>query len=189
MEKLISWLNLNPTKVFELVRPENISNLFPSNYGELETDTEKGKYAIPVIEKFIKLWMTGQPLNKLEEEHEKPDFKHCKNARHFAIRLVPDLAFLAALPVKLLNEQVILGKRKSIPLVLSTLGACVREGCENPSILAIRHLGKSISRVAAPSYYKDLKEYLVDEAEDEAFEDTLKRVRQATAMLSLIKGV
>lgn len=54
------------------------------------------------------LWMSGVPLCEIEKVflERTTNLKQCKNARHFALRLVPDLAFLAGIPGRLLAARL-----------------------------------------------------------------------------------
>ncbi len=101
--------------------------------------------------------MSGAPLCELEKVFlgRTTNLKQCKNARHFASRLVPDLAFLAGLPGRLLAARLRAPEDKTtVSTVLATLSRVVGEGCDGPESLAVRlHLTRSVSRVAARKRY------------------------------------
>lgn len=127
------------------------------------------------------------PLKEIEACHPKEDRAKCKDARHFVLRIVPDLAFVAGLPARLLAAHD--EEEKAIPLVVATLGSCVREGCESPENLASRlAIGRSVSRVAARKKYEELLPHFEDGEPNEPFENAMDRCRKASA-LSLFKDL
>ena len=108
-------------------------------------------------------------------------FQYIGDARHFALRIVPDLAFVAGLPARLLAAQD--EDDEAIPLVIATLGSCVREGCDSPENLATRlTIGRSVSRVAARTKYEELLPYFQDREPNEPFEVTMDRYQKASAL-------
>lgn len=186
VDALLTWLNGNPANLFELVRPENVQGLFGVEYAKLVTDDERGRYALPVIESMLKRWLMGEPLNMIETAYPNGgDPVKCEYSRHFVLRLVPDLAFLAGLPARILiarNGKD--GNEAPICSVLTTLSGAVREGCEGPECLAVRKIsGASVSRVAARALYNQIAQLIPAGNENEDFEATLDRVRMARARL------
>ncbi len=130
--------------------------------------------------------MSGVPLCELEKAFlgRTTNLKQCKNARHFASRLVPDLAFLAGLPGRLLAARLrAAGDETPVSTVLATLSGVVREGCDSPDSLAMRlHLTRSVSRVAARKHYDAIRQHIQPGSPKEGFEDTLERIRNADAV-------
>jgi superfamily II DNA/RNA helicase len=181
VQTLMNWLADDPSRLLELVRPENVEGLFGGEYKTLASDGERGRYAMPVIDALLRPWMDGAPLNKMEEFYPRGgDQVRCEYSRHFVLRLVPDLAFIAGLPARLLLARA--GDGSPVPLVLATLAACVREGCHSPEHLAVRiAAGRSVSRVAARSRYEELRPHFAAGSFDETFEETLERSRDASA--------
>ena len=108
----------------------------------------------------------------------------CEYARHFVSRIVPEIAFLTGLPVRLLTAR---GKHTAAPpalqTVLATLGGIVREGCDSPETLATRlNCGRSISRVTARQMFKKIRGFAPAGSPTEDFEVTRERMRQADAI-------
>lgn len=184
IDTLLDWLKAHPSKLLELVRPENVEGLFGGEYKKLTTDQERGEYALPVIGDLLRLWLSGAPLNAMEAAYPNGGDKvRCEYSRHFVLRIVPDLAFVAGLPARLLIAQH--GEEKPLPIVISTLGSCVREGCIGPECLAVRlALGRSVSRVAAHVRYAELRPYFTAGQPDETFEQTTDRYRTASAVFA-----
>jgi superfamily II DNA/RNA helicase len=178
---LTDWLTANPAKLLELVRPENIEGLFTGDYKKLVSDQERGAFALPVIIDMLRKWLAGLPLNVIEASHPKEDAAKCEYSRHFVLRIVPDFAFVAGLPARLLAAQN--GEDIPIPITLATLGSCVREGCDSPESLAARLAsGRSVSRVAARAHYVELLPYFKAGQIDETFEQTMDRYRAASTV-------
>jgi hypothetical protein len=135
--------------------------------------------------------MAGVPLCEIEATHlERPDrLGKCEYARHFASRVVPDLAFLAGLPAQLLMARTKSSGNTSQPLrtVVANLGGAIREGCDSPEALATRiNTGRTVSRVAARKIYDNLKIYAPPGNPYEDFEITRQRMRGAEAILSFM---
>lgn len=180
---LLDWLSAKPLTTFDFLRPQNVEGLFGEEYKRLSDDTAKAAHALPMIKKLLPLWMAGQPLVKLEAEYRSKTtgLGECRKARHFVTRLIPDLAFLAGLPGLLLAAR-----RKSVsddspvPIILATLGAMVREGCDSPESLAMRmNCGRGVSRVGARREFERVKHLVPATAGPETFERTRERVRHA----------
>jgi hypothetical protein len=191
IERIIGWLRDNPAKLIELVRPENVEGLFGGEYSELPTDAARGEYAMPIIADFLRIWLTGAPLNKIEEKYPGGgDTNRCKRARHFVLRLVPDLAFMAGLPARLMTARnAKIGSTEPLPIVIATLSGAVREGCDSPECLAVRvRSGRSVSRVGARAHYNELKAHFQAGQTMETFEETIERARHA-AILSAFKDL
>lgn len=187
VDALLAWLNANPAKLLELVRPENVQGLFGGAYEKLATDDQRGRHALPVIESMLKRWLAGEPLNMIEAAYPGGgDPEKCEYSRHFVLRLVPDLAFLAGLPARILIARNAKdGIEAPIRSILTTLSGAVREGCEGPECLAVRkNAGSSVSRVAARGLYDQIAQSIPAGDENEDFESTLDRVRKAWALLA-----
>lgn len=189
---LLRWLDANPSKLLEIIRPENLDGFFGGEFEKL-TEAEKGREALPVIAVFLEQWMLGKPLKEVEAHYpDGGDLLKCKRARHFVLRLVPDLAFFAGLPARLMAAREISkgSEPAPLPIVISTLAATVREGCENPECLAVRIVSSrgTTSRVAARARYEALQKYFQPGEPDETFEQTMDRAQTAVG-LSAFDGV
>lgn len=183
---LIGWLDANPAKLLEIMRPENLDGFFGGEFDKL-TDAEKGREALPVIAGFLEQWMLGKPLKEVEAQYpDGGDAVKCKRARHFVLRMVPDLAFFAGLPARLMAARELSkgSEPAPLPIVISTLAATVREGCENPECLAIRIVSsrRTTSRVAARARYEALQKYFQPSEQNETFEQTMDRAQAAVAL-------
>lgn len=127
--------------------------------------------------------MSGVPLCQLEARFlGRPDrLGHCEHARHFALRIVPDLAFFAGLPARLLIARSrAVGEDGAITTTLATLGSAVREGCESPEALATKiNCGRDVSRVAARGVFDQIISHAVPGSPTEDFEETRRRMSLA----------
>tara|TARA_R110002110_G_scaffold217850_1_gene431771 strand:+ start:3780 stop:7091 length:3312 start_codon:yes stop_codon:yes gene_type:complete len=180
---LLDWLDAHPSLLLRLVRPESLEEMFGTPYKGLDDDEARGEYALPWLRKLWQIWMSGLPLCELEKAFlgGTGNLRQCKNARHFASRLVPDLAFLAGLPGRLLAARLRAAEEETpVPSVLATLSGVVREGCDGPDSLAVRlHLTRSVSRVAARKYYDAIRQHIQPGDPNESFDETLERIRHA----------
>lgn len=180
---LLDWLDTNPSQLLNLVRPESLEEMFGTPYKALADDEARGKHALLWLRKLWPIWMSGAPLCEIEKAFlgRTTNLKHCRNARVFASRLVPDLAFLASLPGRLHAGRLRAAEGEtSVPIVLATLGSIVREGCDSPDSLAVRiHLTRSVSRISARKHYDAIRLHIRPGGPSESFDDTLDRIRTA----------
>src|SRR5882724_1564717 len=187
---LLDWLAKKPIILIDVVRPESLEGLFGEAYKKLPSDVERAGQALSAISLLLPLWMSGVPLCKLEAEFlaSTDNLGRCEYARHFVSRIVPDLAFLAGLPARLLTARA---KQSSDPaplrIVIGTLGSAVREGCDSPEALATRiNCGRSISRVMARVTFDTIKSFAAAGSPTEDFEATRQRMRGADAVSKFI---
>jgi superfamily II DNA/RNA helicase len=182
---LLDWLDAHPSQLLSLVRPESLEEMFGRLYKSLANDEARGEHALFWLRKLWPIWMSGVPLCELEKAFlgRSTNLKQCRNARQFAARLVPDLAFLAGLPGRLLATRLrAAGDETPVPTVLATLSGVVREGCDGADSLAVRlHATRAVSRVAARKHYETIRQHIQPGDRNESFDDTIKRIRQADA--------
>ncbi len=183
MSALMGWLTSRPLLLMDFIRPESLEGLFGDAYKKLPDDEHRAREALAKIVILLPLWMSGAPLNQLEAAYSASTDKlgRCEHARHFVSRVVPEIAFLAGLPARLVVAR---GKHIAAPplvqTVLATLGGIVREGCDSPEALATRlNCGRSVSRVAARQIFEKIRGFASSGTSAEDFENTRERMRQA----------
>ena len=174
---LFTWLDGSPEYLPRLVRRDDLDSLFGKPYKQLENDEDRGKYAGGRLQGLLKLWMAGKTLKQIEIAFGTPPAKtgKCESARDFALRLVPDLAYVAFLPALILRECDHISIQS--PNV-EKLSACVREGVDTLEKLALGYLLKrSGARVSTHLKWNEL-DWLVSEAEpNEEWNDVYQRVK------------
>ena len=179
---LLDWLESHPTYLMNLVRPESLEGLFDENYKKL-ADEAGAKRALSELRKLWPMWMSGAPLCQLEAAflNSSTRLGQCKHARHFVSRIVPDLAFIAGLPGRLLAARLRAADDETpIPTVLATLGGIVREGCDSPESLATRiNCERTVSRVAARVHHERIKRHAPPGNTTESIDETKERMRHA----------
>ena len=185
MNALFDWIEANPVWLMHLIRPNDIEGLFGKDYRAIAGNAAKAKVALPQIRPLLTAWMAGKPLCELEraigtKEHL---IKTCETARHFAVRLVPDLAFVAGLPARILAASAVAaGDEPAIPIVLQTLSGVVRKGCASPEQLANAVHLRSDSRPSARARFGEIEHHIAAGEPFETFENVLDRVRHAHAV-------
>ncbi|TBZ35723.1 DEAD/DEAH box helicase [Rhizobium leguminosarum bv. viciae] len=185
---LLKWLMADPRRLFEVMRPENVDDFFGVAFGKLSIE-EKAGYALPIIWDCLDAWMSGAPLKDIEAKYPNGDSVRCKHARHFVLRMVPDLAFFAGLPARLsAARHTDKGEEEALSIVLSTLGAAVREGCDSPEALAVRMISarRTTSRVAARAEFDLLNAYFPAGSWNETLEKTQERARNAKLIRAFV---
>jgi hypothetical protein len=170
----------------DLLRPESLEGLFDEKYKKLPDDEARAKRALGMLKSVWPLWMSGAPLCRLEAAFlgRSTRLGHCKNARQFVSRIVPDLSFLSGLPGRLAVARL-RATESEVPILttLATLGGIVREGCDSPESLATRlNCGRSVSRVGARAHFDKIKAHISPGERTETFDDTRERIRRAEAI-------
>jgi hypothetical protein len=187
---LFGWLTSKPLLLMDFIRPESLEGLFGESYKRLTDDEHRAREALAKIVILLPLWMSGTPVNQLEAAYlERADkLGRCEYARHFVSRIVPEIAFFAGLPVRLLIARgKHLGAPPAVRTVLATLGGIVREGCDSPEALATRlNCDRSISRVAARRIFEKIRSFATAGSPTEEFEITRERMRQADAISQFV---
>lgn len=182
IDTLFDWIETNPSWLMHLIRPNDIEGLFGKDYRAIDSNAGKAKVALPQIRPLLTAWMAGKPLCELEraigtKEHL---IKTCETARHFVVRLVPDLAFVAGLPARILAAKAFAtGDEPAITIVLQTLSGVVRKGCASPEQLANAVLLQSESRPSAWAKFSLIEHHIPAGANFETFDQVLDRVRFA----------
>lgn len=180
---LLDWLDTRPSQLRNLVRPESLEEMFGTPYKSCTDDETRGKHALQWLRKLWPVWMSGAPLCEIERAFLGPtaNLKKCRNARVFASRLVPELAFLAGLPGRLVTARLRAAEDQSpVSSVLAALSGAVREGCDSPESLAVRlHLTRAVSRVAARKHYDAIRNHIPPGSPSETIEVTMARIRTA----------
>jgi hypothetical protein len=148
---------------------------------------ERAEMALKTITQLLPYWMAGAPLRVIEAAYlgRTDRLDKCEYARHFVARIVPDLAFLAGLPARLIAARDKSQSESPPPLrtILAVLGSTLREGCDSPETLATRiNCGRDVSRVAARVLYDSIKGHAGYGSPTEGFEDTRGRMRLAADM-------
>lgn len=182
MNALFDWIEAHPAWLMHLIRPNDIEGLFGKDYRAIEGDTAKAKIALPQIRPLLTAWMAGEPLCELERAIGTPEhrIKTCETARHFAVRLVPDLAFIAGLPARILAAKAIAAAEEAaVPTTLQTLSGVVRKGCASAEQLANAVILKAESRPSARAEFTKIARFIAPGDPFESFEDVLTRVRNA----------
>jgi hypothetical protein len=185
---LFIWLEKNPEYVLQLLRPGDVEGLFGKTYKDLASPVAQAQYALPVLRALTEHWMAGKPLCDLElaAGTDPRTLKTCEVARHFVVRVVSDIAFVAGLPGRILAARPATEMTEPVSLVIATLPGAVRRGCNSPEALANAvYLGVNTSRVAAHNEFISVRAHLQDGAVDEPFEATIDRVVKAHLMAGL----
>lgn len=189
MDTLFCWFEQNPGFVLQLLRPGDVEGLFGKDYKALASTVEQALFALPVLRALTTKWMAGKPLCELEQAAGTPIKRlgTCETARHFVNRVVPDIAFVAGLPARILTARIAEEAGVIVPTVVATLAGAVRHGCDSPEALANAvHLGHETSRVGSRKAFEKIRKLIPPGNEDELFETTLERVRTAH-MLAMFK--
>ncbi|MCM5693322.1 DEAD/DEAH box helicase [Sinorhizobium meliloti] len=191
IKTLLAWIAEMPECLFDMARPENIEGLFGEEYKKLGSDRERAEYALPTLSALLSTWLSGAPLSEMEKRYlQKDDVGLCKISRHFALRVVPDLAFIGGLPAQLLRAKALQqgGDPTSITVltILAVLPTIIREGCDSPESLAVRlNLGRTWSRPKSREQFERYVPFITASDAQEDFDETRERLRTAANLFLL----
>jgi hypothetical protein len=184
---VFDWIASHPDMFDIIIRQELLGDLFGNVFVELSDSNERIRYALPVMKNLVLLWMNGKPLSDLEMAvgTDWDDLGTCDKARKFVLRIVPELAYFCGIPL-LLHQRRLKSKGQStddVPSAFVQFNRCVRRGYLTYECAAYAQImfGKHYSRREVHQKFSDLQKYLPVGANDEAWEATLSRVRQAIA--------
>lgn len=178
------WLKASPTFVPAVLRRGSLESLLGKEYKELTSDAARGSHALGLLLPLLDLWMAGEPLNRLQTEVSPgAPLKKCEKAREFALRIVPELAYLFSLPSVVhqafQREQ---GLSVSQPLGLSCMAQCVREGLDSVEKLAYRQLTRArrLNRRAVHREFADLAASIAPFQPGDELSDVINRIERIT---------
>ena len=179
------WLADNPDLLEMAFRRQSLVDLFgKKRFEACDTDEEKAKLVLPALKNLLRLWMKGRALNELEAAlgTEQKNVKTCIKARRFAIRIVPDLAYLFGLPALLYERaQVDAEVSHTMSPAKSQLRRCVRMGLNFHEKAALHQALKypQLSRRRIHKRYSQIEPYLKRAEEMETWDQVVERVERA----------
>lgn len=180
LESLLDWIYDNYDSMERIFHAENLERMLDSRYKNIISREHKSKYVIWVIRNITHLWMSGVPLCEIESNmpSKKAGKLKCEGARIFALRVVPDLSFIASLPGQLISAKSRYeGSEVIIPSEFENLSRMVRNGCDSIEILATKmHLGDSATRVQSHRYYNENRHRIPKGLANDTLTDLVDRI-------------
>lgn len=175
----------------ELIRDQNLKDLFGAKYEGLESDEKRGQYVLPRLIPLLTGWMAGKTLVELELTFGTTLGRvgKCESAREFILRIVPELAYAFGLPGQVYRSMTSEnGQPTDPPLSLGSLAACIREGVDSIEKLAFLHVRRgAISRRAVHTQFALIEPYVAPAVANEEFGDVIRRVEDAVARYKLVQ--
>lgn len=186
---MLAWLRANAEDIPQLIRRESLEGIFGSKYKKLDSDKDKGLYAIGEFERLLPAWMNGTTLAALEQlAGTAPNrLGKCETAREFVLRIVPEFAYLYGILPQL--YATLFPLELVVPIALTTLGAAVREGVDRPEMVALRQIRlRRLNRIAVHREYQSIATYMAPGDLTEAFSDMVERVRSAVDLYDFLQS-
>ena len=187
---VVKWLTDQPARIPQLIRRESLEDLFGATYKNLGDDDQRGQHAAPRIFLLLSRWMAGGTFADLERASGTPEHRigKCETAREFALRIVPELAYIFGLPGQIFRALMAdRGTPVEPPLGLDSLGPCVRNGLDKIEKLAVRRYRKGlVSRRAVHKEFAAIETYLGPSVAGETFSAILARVENAVGIADII---
>jgi hypothetical protein len=136
--------------------------------------------------------MQAEPLCALQLAMgtDPTKLKTCVDARRFALRVVPELAYLFGLPSFLLQQKAGEegGELTELPAALAKLSTCIRHGYRSVEYAALAYCmrSKRLSRRQVHEEFTYLKPHLEEPDGSETWDATVSRVE--TAIITELNG-
>lgn len=175
---LIDWISLDSNRIAILFSKsssfENLLKILGIKKEEFEKDKKIPNFHI--LKNLLKAWITGETFEKINDlintKKENTTDKHCNEARIFILKLIPEISFIFGLLSMIIKEKTIeLGNDpKNIPLTISTISSCIREGFDDPNKLAFKYKNKHLSRIEVHRKYESVN---LDQLNLNSFEELL----------------
>jgi DEAD/DEAH box helicase len=182
---LFDWIEANADLFDQIFRPTTINELFDGEFAAKEESKDRAEQALPTLRALTRLWMRAEPLNALQLAlGTAPDkLKACVDARRFALRVVPELAYLFGLPAFLLQRKASVegDQQNELPAALVKLGSCIRHGYRSVEYAALAFYLRSekLSRRQVHEQFALIKPHLKRAAALETWDVTVSRVELA----------
>ena len=182
---LFDWIEANADLFDQIFRPTTINELFDGEFAAKEESKDRAELALPTLRTLTRLWMRAEPLNALQLAlGTAPDkLKACVDARRFALRVVPELAYLFGLPAFLLQRKASVegDQQNELPAALAKLGSCIRHGYRSVEYAALAFYLRSekLSRRQVHEQFALLKPHLKGAKAPETWDVTVSRVEMA----------
>ena len=187
---LMAWLALRPAHVLTLVRRETLDGFFGKNYKELQLAEDKGRYALPLLDRMLQRWMAGDSLAELEAVFGTPRHRvgKCDKAREFVVRIIPELAYVFGLPGMIIREILKeRGEEAEGPVACTVLGQCVKAGFDRPEKLVLRQIRRGrLYRRAVHREYDLVSGYIAAPQAVETLLSMRNRVEQAAELFDML---
>lgn len=180
---VLDWLGENPSLIETLFRPESLEQLLGSKFKSLDDEQKRNDYAIPKIGELLTLWMEGKPLCHLEAKltGQSSNLGKCLKARVFALRIVPELAYICSLPALIDRAH----RKEAMdwiepPASITTLASCVRLGLSSADMMVLHQIraGKLMRR-GVHAQFHEVDRHLLARPQDVPVAVVTARVRRA----------
>ena len=182
----VDWLCARSDWLPKLIRNETLESFLGTSYKNLEDDQTRGEMICDTVFTLLDIWMSGRPLGEIElAMGTKPNLlKTCERARDFVSDIVPELSYLFGTPSLVAQEMIDEGIfEDEVPVSLSLLSVCVKEGFDNSEKAVLRTtMNGIVNRRAVHREYEALSEHLPPANGIEDFSDIQNRLDTAKAI-------
>lgn len=192
-EWMFSWMGANPGHLFRMIKPSTFEDLFGKTYGDLASDEEKARYAVPKLEATLRQWMDGAPLKEIQQtiSPNGASAEFSPDARKFVIRMIPDLAHVMGLPSRMMQIFTPGGSEPNTvegagPLLLAHV--CVRRGLRDAEMAAFSMSGGVLPRRATHRAFDEVRPHVAAAESGETLENLKERVRAGKELKQAIEA-
>ncbi|PVA05678.1 DEAD/DEAH box helicase [Thalassorhabdomicrobium marinisediminis] len=192
-EWMFSWMEANPGHLFRMIKPSTFEDLFGKTYGDLASDEEKARYAVPKLEATLRQWMDGAPLKEIQQtiSPNGASAEFSPDARKFVIRMIPDLAHVMGLPSRMMQIFTPGGSEPNTvegagPLLLAHV--CVRRGLRDAEMAAFSMSGGALPRRATHRAFDEVRPHVAAAESGETLENLKERVRAGKELKQAIEA-
>ncbi len=159
---LFSWFQLRPELVTDFISLDKLRFACSAHEWKDFVGSESGRRRVlGVVLRRTLLWMKGATLRRLEIAFNTDTERlgPCRQAREFMREFVPELAYAVGIIARVSRARAANeGSSDSLPIAISMAAACVREGFDEPAMLAIRHrVGPLASRISCHKRFREIR--------------------------------
>lgn len=179
----VDWLSARKDMLPKLIRTETLESFLGTPYKKLEDNQTRGEMISESLFDLLDLWMSGAELREIElAVGTKPSLvKTCERARDFVLDIVPELSYLFGVPslvAQAMVDEGLLGGE--VPLSLSLLSACVKEGLDSSEKAVLRSsMDRIVNRRSVHTEFNALAEHLSPASGPEDFSEIQARLQNA----------
>lgn len=175
---LFDWLKSEPRAFIEMTRQEGLEALFGSKLPALTMPDERAAFAVPKLLPLLEAWMAGKPFTAMEKVFDTSlkKLNKCENSRDFALRVLPDIVYIASLPELVCRSSDAINDSW---LTLERLSGCVRDGLDSLEKLALYQIiGRSGARIASHETWAACEFWTAAATPDEDWKTLRNRVKE-----------
>ncbi|RKH52818.1 DEAD/DEAH box helicase [Corallococcus sp. AB050B] len=172
----IHWLQVDSGRTEALLGTDTSLRVLPKLTKGV--DNPNSLPPICLLKNALDLWMSGEPLNKIELQLGTPINKlgYCTTARELVLRVIPTISYGLAIVARIRRVQIQDQAIPELDSALDSAAACLRDGFRAPEQRALQFLTKEESRISTHKLHQNINSLLSAAPPAETYKETIRRV-------------